>query len=51
MKWKEPTFGATPMLRALTTANAHRKAQAFDLAAEQKKTKTKLPRLGPDLDA
>lgn len=36
MKWKEPAFGATPMLKALTAANAHRKAQAFDLAAEQK---------------
>ncbi|MCP3746761.1 hypothetical protein [Paenibacillus sp. A3M_27_13] len=43
MKWKEPTFGATPMLKALTTANAHRKAQAFDLAAEQKKQKLNYP--------
>ncbi|WP_025676776.1 hypothetical protein [Paenibacillus polymyxa] len=43
MKWKEPTFGATPMLRALTTANAHRKAKAFDLAAEQKKQKLNYP--------
>ncbi|MDR6778673.1 hypothetical protein J2W98_002950 [Paenibacillus peoriae] len=34
MKWKEPTFGATPMLKALATANAHRKAKAFDLVAE-----------------
>ncbi|WP_155983949.1 hypothetical protein [Paenibacillus sp. 1-18] len=31
MKWKEPIFGATPMLKALTTANAHRKVKAFDL--------------------
>ncbi|MEK4457674.1 hypothetical protein [Paenibacillus sp. FSL R10-2748] len=43
MKWKEPTFGATPMLKALTTANAHRKAKAFDLAAEQKKQKLNYP--------
>ncbi|AHM68434.1 hypothetical protein [Paenibacillus polymyxa] len=43
MKWKEPTFGATPMLKALTTANAHRKAQAFDLVAEQKKQKLNYP--------
>lgn len=43
MKWKEPTFGATPMLKALTAANAHRKAQAFDLAAEQKKQKLNYP--------
>lgn len=32
MKWKEPTFGATPMLKALTIANAYREAGAFDLA-------------------
>lgn len=43
MKWKEPTFGATPMLKALTTANAHRKARAFDLSAEQKKQKLNYP--------
>ncbi|MBE0340152.1 hypothetical protein E4V51_01810 [Paenibacillus sp. 28ISP30-2] len=43
MKWKEPTFGATPMLKALTTANAHRKAKAFDLVAEQKKQKLNYP--------
>ncbi|MEK4430463.1 MULTISPECIES: glycoside hydrolase family 19 protein [Paenibacillus] len=43
MKWKEPTFGATPMLKALTTANAHSKAMAFDLAAEQKKQKLNYP--------
>ncbi|MEK4457672.1 MULTISPECIES: hypothetical protein [unclassified Paenibacillus] len=34
MKWKEPAFGATPMLKALTTANAHRKAKVLDLVAE-----------------
>ncbi|KJD47553.1 N-acetylglucosaminidase [Paenibacillus terrae] len=43
MKWKEPTFGATPMLKALTAANAHRKAKAFDLVAEQKKQKLNYP--------
>ncbi|APQ61677.1 hypothetical protein PPOLYM_01085 [Paenibacillus polymyxa] len=43
MKWKESTFGATPMLKALATANAHRKAQAFDLVAEQKKQKLNYP--------
>jgi hypothetical protein len=43
MKWKEPTFGATPMLKALTAANARRKAQAFDLVTEQKKQKLNYP--------
>ncbi|WP_028591273.1 hypothetical protein [Paenibacillus massiliensis] len=43
MKWKEPTFGATPMLKALTTASARKKAKSFDLVAEQKKQKLTYP--------
>lgn len=43
MKWKEPTFGATPMLKALTAASARKKAKSFDLVAEQKKQKLTYP--------
>ncbi|AKG35289.1 hypothetical protein [Paenibacillus durus] len=43
MNWKEPTFGATPMMKALTAANARRKARAFDLVKEQKQIKLNYP--------
>ncbi|WP_127489372.1 N-acetylmuramidase domain-containing protein [Paenibacillus ehimensis] len=43
MKWKEPTFGPTPLLRSLMAANARRKAQSFDLEAEQKQLKLVYP--------
>ncbi|MBU7314287.1 lysozyme [Paenibacillus oleatilyticus] len=43
MKWKEPTFGPTPLLKALMGANARRKAQAADLEAEQQKLNLTYP--------
>lgn len=43
MKWKEPTFGATPMLKALTASSARMKAKSFDLVEEQKKQKLTYP--------
>ncbi|ANF94906.1 hypothetical protein [Paenibacillus bovis] len=43
MQWKEPTFGPTPVLRVLASANAKRKAQAYDLIKEQKKQKLNYP--------
>ncbi|NEN80894.1 transglycosylase SLT domain-containing protein [Paenibacillus elgii] len=43
MKWKEPTFGPTPLLKALMGANARRKAQAADLEGEQKKLNLTYP--------
>jgi predicted chitinase len=36
IKWKEPTFDDTPLLKALAAANALRKAEEYDYEEEQK---------------
>ncbi|PUA39402.1 hypothetical protein C8Z91_08205 [Paenibacillus elgii] len=43
MKWKEPTFDDTPMIKVLAAANARRKANEYDYEEEQNKLNLTYP--------